>query len=152
MQNKHLLFVLVNCIVDNLFKEVLILKTIHIAEQYYIGITSTNYIAMKFSANSKNLPFKKPSYHATFESALENILKRMEKDALTDSQNNVQTLHEAIEQIRKVREQSAVLIRNATDTHNALNVSEGQIEDNGNENDDEEIKEQIETDSQEDTE
>lgn len=125
------------------------MKTIHIAEQYYIGITSTNYIAMKFSANSKNLPFKKPTYHATFESALENILKRMEKDALTNPENDVNELCDAIEQIKKIRQESSLLIQNATDTHNSLHISEAQIEDNGDENDDDEIKGQIETDSQE---
>lgn len=125
------------------------MKTIHIADEYYVCITTTNFIAAKLSTASKNLLFKKPTYHATFESALENILKRMEKDALTNPENDVYELCDAIEQIKKIRQESSLLVQNATDTHNSLYISESQIEDNGDENDDEEIKGQIETDSKE---
>lgn len=125
------------------------MKTIHIADEYYVCITTTNFIAAKLSTASKNLLFKKPTYHATFESALENILKRMEKDALTNPENDVYELCDAIEQIKKIRQESSLLVQNATDTHNSLYISESQIEDNGDENDDEEIKVQIETDSKE---
>ncbi len=125
------------------------MKTIHIANEYYVCITTTNFIAAKLSTTSKNLLFKKPTYHATFESALENILKRMEKDALTNPENNVNELCDAIKQIKKIRQESSLLVQNATDTRNSLYISEAQIEDNGDENDDEEIKGQIETDSQE---
>lgn len=84
------------------------MRTIQITDKYYIRISTRNYIASELSTTidketgkSKELLIK-PSYHGSFEQALENIIKRVEKESLVES--SAQNLKEALAVIQSVHE------------------------------------------------
>ena len=83
------------------------MKTIKITDDYFIRITNQNYTVCKLGTRSSEKGATKeifmfPTYHTTFESAIENIQKRLIRDGLV--QNDVTSLKDAVNKIQSIND------------------------------------------------
>lgn len=93
------------------------MNTIKITDKYFVRIQGRNYVVCEL-VERKNKETEqitqilvKPSYHVDFQSALEAIVKRMERDELLkpevqniqDVLNKLETLSSYVEQLKSVK-------------------------------------------------
>ena len=93
------------------------MNTIKITDKYFVRIQGRNYVVCELverkSKETEQITqiLVKPSYHVDFQSALEAIIKRMERDELLkpevqniqDVLNKLETLSTYVEQLKSVK-------------------------------------------------